>query len=246
MTAKPGELTLYEVVDAHGASISPFVWRIRFALAQKGLAANIVGLAYADIPGVAAGETKTVPILERDGEQVVDSWRIADDLDRRYPERPALFATATERALARLFERWFGAAVQLPLLKSRLPTMLGRLQPQDRDYFKTTREARLGVTFEAMAAQSAEALAAGRRGLEPLRAALNDAPFLGGDQPCYTDFLALGSLIAHGVATPEPMLVDDDALWPWIERGLDLFGGVGRVVPIPGFKGVAQLGAGEG
>ena len=99
-------IRLYQLVLANGLAISPYVWRIRYALAHKGLAVEEVPLGFAAIAAGPAGGFKTVPIIEDAGRVVGDSWAIADYLEAAYPGRP-LFAGPGERALAAFFDAWF-------------------------------------------------------------------------------------------------------------------------------------------
>ena len=104
-------IRLYELVDAKDRSISPFVWRIKYALAHKGLDVETMPAGFGDIPKLCGGKYKTVPIIEDGATSVCDSLAIADYLDKTYPDHPAIFATPTERAMARFFDSWFGLEI---------------------------------------------------------------------------------------------------------------------------------------
>jgi len=53
---------LYELVLEDGRSASPFVRRIRYALAHKGIAHESVRLGFTEIPKVFGGRFKTLPV----------------------------------------------------------------------------------------------------------------------------------------------------------------------------------------
>ena len=55
-TARTARIRLYELVLENGRSASPFVWRIRLALAHKGIAFESVPLGFTEI-AQAFGET---------------------------------------------------------------------------------------------------------------------------------------------------------------------------------------------
>ena len=57
---------------------------------------------------------------------------------------------------------------------------------------------------------------------------LNDAPFLGGEQPLYADYLVFGAFQWARVISPFRVLEAGDRVSAWFERCLDLHGGVGR------------------
>jgi glutathione S-transferase len=90
-TSAENKVRLYEVVLGDGRSASPFVWRIRYALAHKGIAFETVKLGFTEIPGVFGGRFKTVPILEHGDTVLAESWDIAEYLDRTFPDHPPLF-----------------------------------------------------------------------------------------------------------------------------------------------------------
>src|ERR1700689_5330449 len=100
------KVRLYELALENGRSASPFVWRIRYALAHKGIAFETVYLGFTEIPTVFGGKFKTVPILEHGDTVLAESWDIAEYLDRAFPERP-LFASPGELAAIRLTDGWF-------------------------------------------------------------------------------------------------------------------------------------------
>jgi glutathione S-transferase len=89
-------LVFHERVGLEGRCISPFSWRIRYALAHKGLDPEVRPTRFADVERIRAlSGQELVPILE-DGDRVVhDSWAIASRighhcLDRKSAaERPA-------------------------------------------------------------------------------------------------------------------------------------------------------------
>src|SRR4029077_9289934 len=100
-------IRLYELALENGRSASPFVWRIRYALAHKGIPFETVYLGFTEIPTVFGGKFKTVPILEHADTALAESWDIAEYLDRAFPKHPLLFNTAAEHSLVRLMDAWF-------------------------------------------------------------------------------------------------------------------------------------------
>jgi glutathione S-transferase len=222
-------LRLYELVVENGRSSSPFVWRIRYALAHKGLAFEPVPLGFTDIPKVLDGRFKTVPILGHGAHHVEDSWEIAAYLDRTFPERP-LFSSAAEHATVRLCDEWQSAVIMRKLFAMYVLDIYNAVRPADRAYFRASREKRLkGVTLEEYSADRLAQREAVREAMGPWRAQLTRHPFLGGSAPTYADYIALGAF--HWVASVStlPLLAaNDETLRAWLERGLDLYGGIGR------------------
>ena len=89
---------LYELVIENGRSASPYVWRIRYALAHKGIRFESIPVGFADIPKILEGRFKTVPIIEHGRTAMAESWDIADYLDRSFPSGTPLFSSPAERA----------------------------------------------------------------------------------------------------------------------------------------------------
>ena len=133
---------LYELVLESGRSASPFVWRIRYALAHKGIAYQSVPLGFIEIPQFFEGRFKTLPIIENGDTVMAESWDIAEYLDRAFPEQPQLFSSPTERSMVRLFDQWFLPAVVRPLLPVLVLDVYNAARAVDRPYFRESREAR--------------------------------------------------------------------------------------------------------
>ena len=171
LTTAEDKTRLYELVLDNGCPVSPYVWRIRYALAHKGLSCETVPLGFTEISRSFNGRFKTVPVLEHGDSMLAESWDIAEHLDRAFPGRPALFSGPADRA-------------------SQLPAL--------------------------------------RDALAPLRAHLSGFPYLGGGAPNYADYIALGLFLWVASVSTLPMLAHDDTLRSWVDRGFDLYGGLGR------------------
>ena len=100
-------LIFHERVGLESRRISPFSWRIRYALAHKGIEPEVVLTRFADVARIRAlSGQDLVPIIEHDGQVVHDSWSIACHLEDRFPDRPSLFGGAVGRGAARLVNFW--------------------------------------------------------------------------------------------------------------------------------------------
>jgi glutathione S-transferase len=211
---------------------SPYCWRVKFALAHKGLDFEARAVAFTDIPRLAGGGHKTVPVLE-DGERVIaDSWAIADHLDRTYPERP-LFASPAERGLCRFTEAWVFAGPAPLLFPMLVRDIHDHTLAQDRAYFRESRERRLGRTLEQAAAGREDRLDALRASLAPLRLTLTvqSQAYVAGDRPGYADYIVAGILLWAASVSTLPLLTLDDPVLEWFERVRDLYGALGRTSP---------------
>src|ERR1700742_1642208 len=163
-------LKLFELVGADvGRPFSPFCWRTRMALAHKGLSAETIPWCFTEKDAIAPHKSEKVPVL-LDGEtSVADSWAIASYLEDSFPDRPSLFGGDGGRAAMRMINAWADIVVNggvFPLVVADIPE---HLDDVDLDYFRTSREARLGRKLEEVKAQRDDAVAAFRKSLEPLR-----------------------------------------------------------------------------
>jgi len=190
------KVRLYELVLHNERSMSPYVWRIRYALAHKGIACETVPVGFTEIPAAFGGKFKTLPVMEHGDTQMAESWDIAEYLDRAFPDRPALFNSPSELALARLSDAWFSAEIMRKMFGIYVLDIHDSARPEDRAYFRRTREQRLkGARLEDHAADRVSRLPALRDALNPLRAHLSRFPYLGGAAPNYADYIAVAAFL---------------------------------------------------
>ena len=226
----PAKIRLYELALENGRCASPFVWRIRYALAHKGIAFESVPLGFTEIAQTFGGRFKTVPVIESGDTMLAESWDIAEYLDREFSAGPALFSSPAEREMVRLMDAWFSSEVMRKLFPVYVLDIHDAARPEDRPYFRQSREARLkGTTLEACTTDRAARLPAIREALAPLRTQLSRVPFLGGSAPNYADYIVLGAFQWVASVSTLPLLArSDEVLRAWLERGFDLYGGLGR------------------
>ena len=175
---------LYELVLENGLSASPFVWRVRYALAHKGLTFESMPLGFTDIPKVFAGRYKTVPVLAENDQMIVDSWSIVDHLERANPDRP-LFSGPEEYAMVRLFDAYFTVEMLRKLFALYALDIHNAARPEDRAYFRESREQRFlkGTSLEAHVGGRETRLPIVREALTPLRLQLSPTPFSAAPNP---------------------------------------------------------------
>ena len=94
--------------------------------------------------------------------------------------------------------------------------------------FRASREKSYKTTLEALQAGREDRLDAFRRGLQPMRLALDHHPYIAGPQPGYADYLAFGAFMWARTSSPFELLAEDDVVHAWRERCLDLYDGAGR------------------
>jgi glutathione S-transferase len=91
------------------------VERVALALGHKRLEAEVVMLDAADRARASAvSDQPLVPVLVLDGEVLVDSSRIIERLEQRFPDPPLFPADDARRAEVRLFVDWFNRVWKVP------------------------------------------------------------------------------------------------------------------------------------
>jgi glutathione S-transferase len=223
------KIRLYELVLDNGRSVSPYVWRIRYALGHKGLPFESVPVGFTEIPRLFDGRFKTLPVLSHGDTMLNESWDIAQYLDRAFPDLPAIFSGPAEYAAVRLHDEWFAAVVMRKLSRIYTLDIHDSVRENDRAYYRRSREARFnGTSLEEFTADRDALLPVVREALAPLRAQLARSPFLGGGSPTYVDYVAFGAFQWAASVSTLPLLANDDTLRAWLDRGFDLYGGIGR------------------
>jgi glutathione S-transferase len=225
------DLELFELGGRDGRRYSLFSWRARLALAHKGLAFESRPVKITDKAAIAFSGQKRVPILRRRETVVFDSWRIAEFLEREYPDGPSLFGGPGGQVLARFVNHWTDR-VLIPAVGPTVAAAIpGCVEPDDAAHIRAGFEKGFGRTLEEMWAAREAGLKRLGATLEPLRALVKERPFLGGESPLYADYIAASPLQWARIVCAEPVLDPADPVAAWFERVLDLHGGLARAEP---------------
>jgi glutathione S-transferase len=221
-------IVLYDLAGADpNVRFSPYCWRTRFALAHKGLPVETVPWRFTDRDVIAFSRHGKVPVI-RDGDTTVfDSWTIAEYLEDQVPT-PTLFGGPTGRAHARFVNAWADSVLVGGIAGFIVRDLIDIIDPKDRDYFRSSREARFGESLEAVQAGRDDRLAAFRGLLLPVRLVLRRQQWLGGAAPSYVDHIVAGTLMWPHCASRFELLERDDPASAWFDRVLDLYGHLGR------------------
>ena len=227
--ADNNHITLYDLQVASGCTISPFVWATKYALKHKGFEIDIVPGGFTGILERTGGRTERLPAIVDSGRWVLDSWLIAEYLDDTYPDRPMLCGDPSVKVLTKFIEGWLWRTAVSPWFTCYIKDYRDQSMPQDHEYVTQSRRAFLG-------GRSIEEAVVGREDriplvpptLEPFRQLLAEHRWLGGEQPNYADYRALAVFLWLGSIASTPALTDDDPLRDWLDRGFDLYGGLGR------------------
>lgn len=225
-------LRMYDLAGADPARrFSPYCWRVKLALAAKGLPVETIPWRFSERDVLAAHGAEKVPVL-LDGDRVVtESLAIAEYLEAAYPDRPSLFGGPGGLALARFVNAWADAVVNAGLAKLVVADIVQVLHADDVAYFRQSREKRFGMPLEAVQADRDRQVESFRRDLHPLRMILRGQDFLGGAAPSQADAIVFGGFQWARCVSPFRILAADDPVEAWRQRMLDAHGGLARQVP---------------
>ena len=223
-------IVFYDLKGRDGLRFSPFGWRVRYALAHKGLAHEDVGVGFNEKDKVAFSGQPLVPVLvdKSKGDRVVfDSMQIAQYLDEAYPENP-LFGSPQAWSLSRFVNNWVGTVMFPGIVGQIMADLHARVRDVDQPYFRESREKRFGRTLEQIQDGRDQRLPAFRSSLDPLRFLVRHQPFVCGATPGYADYIVFGAFQWAAIGGDRELLEPDDAVAVWRARMLDLYDGLGR------------------
>jgi glutathione S-transferase len=129
--------------------VSPYCWRIRLALAHKGLDVETVPWRFTQKNVIAPSGQTLVPVLVDGDRWVSDSWTIAKYLEEKHPDSPSLFGGGPGEALTRYYSCAANGLVGaiMPFIAIDI---FQHIAEEDKAYFRTSREKRLGPTLEVV------------------------------------------------------------------------------------------------
>jgi len=217
-------LILYDLAGADPARrFSPYCWRVRLAIEHKGLSVETIPWRFTDKDVISFSGQGLVPVLVDSGKTVAGSWAIANHLEETYPERPSLFREAGGKAFARFIELWSDTVLLPGLMPLIIVDLFNHLHEKDREYFRSSRERRMGMSIEQAGAHRASRISAFQESLELLRITITARRFLGGVEPDYADYIAFSGFMWARSVSPFKLLQNDDPVALWRRRMLERF-----------------------
>ncbi|KAF9449777.1 hypothetical protein P691DRAFT_811852 [Macrolepiota fuliginosa MF-IS2] len=208
-------ITLYDL-KAKGpiGTWSPNPWKARYVLNYKKLPYRIIYTEFPDIEvvskeagippygkkpdGVTPVYTSPAIIDDATGTALSDSYKIADYLDKAYPDTPKVFPTGSE-ALQAAFYAQFAPTLSalVPFVLPKVPAMLNE---RSAEYYVRTRAAIFGGKpldqWELVGEERSEAWGKMKAGFDKLDGWLSkgSGPFFMGDVVTFADFVAAAAL----------------------------------------------------
>jgi glutathione S-transferase len=219
---------LYELHGLEDRRYSLFSWRSRLALAHKGIEPQFITVRISDKAAIAFSGQEKVPILRDGDEVVVDSWRIAEHLETRFPERPSLFGGATGKALTRFVAAFVDRQLLPKLAPMVMLDVMDVVDAEDGAHLRRQIEAAFKRPLEELAASRDKDVVSFRRLLDPARATLATNEYLAGPSASYADYVLFSIFQWARLVSSFELLEEKDPLVAWRSRMLDLYGGLAR------------------
>jgi glutathione S-transferase len=226
-------LTMYERIGFEQRRPSPFSWRMYYAFAHKGIAPEYRPVRFADVATIRSlsGQDK-VPIMT-DGDRVVhDSWNIALYLEQRFPDHPTLFGGGIGQAATRLINHWADNALGLAIRRLIAVDFPLCLAPEDRAYYRSSREAQFGCTLEEYCADRDRYLDEFATAIAPLERTLTEQRYVAGDEPAYADYVVFSMFQYARVGSPLELLTAGTATRRWRDALIARFDALGDRYPL--------------
>jgi glutathione S-transferase len=225
-------LIMYERIGHAGRRPSPFSWRIYYALRHKAVPVEYRTVRFGDVETIRAlSGQDLVPILV-DGDRVIhDSWNIAVHLERRFPDQASLFGGDIGRGLSRAINFWADGTLGTAVRRLIAADFIYCLAPEDRAYYRRSREARFGCTLEAYCEDRPRWLSEFATTIAPLEQTLSEQPYLAGGAPAYADYVTFSVLQYARLGSPRELLPEGSATRRWRNAIVAMFDALGDRYP---------------
>lgn len=222
-------IKIYELCAANTEQLfSPHCWKVRMAVAHKGLQWETIPVPFTGVATIEGGESRRIPVI-RDGDTVVEeSFEIAKYLEATYADSPSLFQGDGGISLTRHIINWSQVSVHPEVVKLCLLDIYKSLAPKDQEFFRATREKMFGCTLEEFDARHTKNGDQLKQVLLPLELTLKKQSYLGGETPLFADYVVFGAIQWLRVSAREDYLESDSAVSRWFNSLLDLYDGMGR------------------
>ncbi|MBA4739833.1 MAG: glutathione S-transferase N-terminal domain-containing protein [Burkholderiales bacterium] len=224
-------IKLYDLATKYpDIRFSPFCWRIKYALAHKGLVWKEIPICFTEKDLLPKPNEGKVPVLIDDDHVVFDSWDIALYLDRKYP-KASLFDGNESRAQSLFVKNWTETVLHSLVSRMGILDFYDAQKEPDKKHFRKTRESRFGIALEDWGGNPEAARVEFLKALDPLRHTLRTQNFLGGLEPNFSDYIMVGIFQWMRCGSRLKVFEVSDDVFDYQERLLDLFDGLGRSSP---------------
>lgn len=216
-------IVLHDLVNGEGQPFSPYCWRVREALLSLRLPFETDALLYTDIPARFETPGTTLPVLTVNDRPIHESWPIVNWLDAHAAQASGedhpLFGSREGRAYAEFVGHFVDSQLNPLAFRCVVMDILERLHPDDRAYFRQTREKRLGG-FKLEATRSVRDTYRDRfrKAIEPARRQVGEGGYLAGRRPGYSDMILHATFQWVRTMSDYELLEGVDPLVGWLAR----------------------------
>jgi len=223
-------MKFYDLSGADNKRFSPFGWRVRMSLAHLDMEEHteVELVKFSQKDKLRFSGQELVPVIQDNSAIISDSWRIAEYLENNYTNQPSLFSSPTDKANEKFVSSWVDSQIHPLVAKCVVRDILDVIDPNDREYFRRSREERFGMSLEKIVANREETRTLLKRTLFPVRKVLELSPFLGGTQASFADYSVFGAMMWARITSSFDILEKHDPITDWRERMLDLYDGLAR------------------
>jgi len=212
-------ITLYELSGQdRDVRFSPHCWKSRLALVHKQLIYDSEGVCFTEKEKIAFSNQKLLPVITDGGKTVTDSWDIALYLEDKYPDSPSLFGDESTKQDIESIHQWANTALARHVPSIILVDIFNLIREEDREYFRETREARVGKTLEACCSDPQASIDAFCEELSTLGERLANQDYLSGAEPIYADIAVLSTILWIEVSLGRKIIAENHVIYPWYQK----------------------------
>ena len=203
------------------------------ALAHKGLESTSIveGVGFSEKHKLEFSNQELVPVIKDDDMIISDSWDIAVYMEKSYDSSSSLFGTTGDFSQVKFISSWVDSQLHPLIARCVVRDILDVISPSEHEYFRKSREKRFGKRLEDVVADRENTRTILKQTLYPLRKALEIAPFLGGENPNFSDYAIFGAFMWAKVTSSFQLLESSDPIYNWRERMLSLYDGLAKKAP---------------
>lgn len=226
-------IQFFDLEGLDGKRFSPFGWRVRMALAHKGLESTSIveGVGFSEKYKLEFSNQELVPVIKDDDMIISDSWDIAVYMEKSYDSSSSLFGTTGDFSQVKFISSWVDSQLHPLIARCVVRDILDVISPSEHEYFRKSREKRFGKRLEDVVADRENTRTILKQTLYPIRKALEIAPFLGGENPNFSDYAIFGAFMWAKVTSSFQLLESSDPIYNWRERMLSLYDGLAKKAP---------------
>ena len=203
------------------------------ALAHKGLESTSIveGVGFSEKHKLEFSNQELVPVIKDDDMIISDSWDIAVYMEKSYESSSSLFGTTGDFSQVKFISSWVDSQLHPLIARCVVRDILDVISPSEHEYFRKSREKRFGKRLEDVVANRENTRTILKQTLYPIRKALEIAPFLGGENPNFSDYAIFGAFMWAKVTSSFQLLESSDPIYNWRERMLSLYDGLAKKAP---------------